>query len=95
MVQFWAGLAVTVVVNLIGFAFMWGKFAERMDFMKGEIISLQSAAQTVGEREAMAEVFDVKFRAHEDKDDIRFNDLKSSIDSKLDRILSAISKRGA
>jgi hypothetical protein len=67
-------------------AFVLGKFSERMDFMKGEIVSLQRESQTQEERDAISELFNVKFEAHERLDDLRFKAMADALADRLDKM---------
>ena len=60
--------------------------------MKREIVNLQNTAQTPGEREAISELVKTRLEAHEEKDDMRFNELNHTIETKLDLILKMLNK---
>ena len=86
-------IAVGVLVNLIVLAFVLGKFSERLDFLKGEVIQLQNDGQTPAEREALTKLLEAKFEAHEELDDLRFKALTDALANRLDRILEAVNGR--
>lgn len=87
----WIAIGLSALAWVVTTAVLWGKQTERIDFMKGEIINLQNEAQTPGEREALGEVLEIKFATHERLDDLRFDNLSKMIDSKLDKIIAAVS----
>ena len=82
----WVSIGITLGVNIIILAFLWGKFSERMDFMKAEIIQLQTEAQSPQERKAVAELFNVRFEAHERLDDLRFKAMAEALADRLDKM---------
>lgn len=83
----WIALAITAAGTIWGFATMWTRFSERLDYMKGEIIQLQREAQTQEEREALAAVVETRCKAREEKADLRFDTIIRLIEQKLDKIL--------
>lgn len=102
MVAQWIAIGLTAFGLVAGFwyrsnkdAELRGKQNERIDFMKGEIIQLQKQSQTEGEREALALVLDERFKAHEQKDDMRFDSLTMKISIQLEKILAAVNGRTA
>lgn len=86
----WVAIGLTALVATVSVCVIWGKFTERLDYMKGEIINLQNSAQTQEERELTARGIAQQFEAHEKVDDLRFANLQQTIEGKLNQILSAV-----
>lgn len=82
----WIAIGIEVLFNLCGLAYLWGKFSEKVAFMRGEIKGLQDNSQTPKEREALAKNLQLQFDAHEAKDDLRFKSLSDAINDKLDKL---------
>ncbi len=86
----WIALGITVA----GLVFVFGRFRERLDYMKGEIIQLQTESQTVEERKVREESLDLRFKIHDQKCDMRYETITKNIDYKLDRIMVSVNALG-
>lgn len=69
--------------------FIKGKLKAYDDHMKDADIH-----QSPTERDALAKVLEAKFTAHEEKDDLRFENMTAAINGKLDLILTAVNSNG-
>ncbi len=93
----WIAISLTAVGLIYG---LWqrsvrdaetrGVLGARIDYMKGEIIALQTNSTTEDERQAIARELDTRFKAHEAMDDLRFSTITHAIDIKLEAILQAV-----
>ena len=72
----WIALAITVGSVLVGFAVLWGAMEERMKTQAIRISKLEDQSQTEGEREAIDQLLDNRFKAHEAIDERRENETK-------------------
>ena len=86
----WIALGVVVLGNVIILAAMWGRMTERQAAGEARIKALEDDSQTPGERAALQQSISNQFKAHEELDNVRFDNLQKAMHDKLDAILKAV-----
>lgn len=90
----WIALAITITGWIIAAAALWGRMDERVKSLETAVKEVKQNSQTPGEREALQEAIAIQFKAHEELDNTRFENLQNAIHQKLDAIWNAVRGNG-